>query len=174
MDIKERAAYLKGMMSAMDFDSDDKESKLFNGIVDLLSEMAGSIENLEEDMDEVCEQIADLDDDISKLHCSCDKSCNCDCDDCNCTCDCGCDCNHGDNEDYEDEYEDNDDFYELTCPECNEKICLDSDSDEEIVKCPNCGERLDFDFEDFADDYDQDDSDEDSCGDHDCCCHKNK
>ena len=34
MDIKERAAYLKGMLSAMDFDPDEKEAKLFNGIVD--------------------------------------------------------------------------------------------------------------------------------------------
>lgn len=157
MDIRERAAYLKGMMSAMDFDSEDKESKLFTGIIDLLSEMAGSIENLEEDMDEVCEQLENLDEDISSLECLCGKSCHCDCDDCDCH-----------DEDEDDDYEDDDDFYELTCPECNEKICLDSESDEENLKCPNCGETLNFDFDDFEDDEEC----EDSCGNHCCCNHK--
>ena len=52
---------------------------------------------------------------------SCDDDCDCDC----------CD----------------DEVYEIECPACNDVIYLDDEMiDEGGIKCPNCGEELEFDF----------------------------
>ena len=58
-------------------------------------------------------------------------------------------------------------FYEVTCTKCGAEISLD----EEILnydsfKCPKCGEKLEFEF----DEDDGEDSEDDEC----CCCGKNE
>ena len=55
-------------------------------------------------------------------------------------------------DDYYEEYdedEDDDDFcYEVECPTCHDVIYLDDEMiDEGGIKCPNCGEELEFDLE---------------------------
>ena len=49
----------------------------------------------------------------------------------------------------EDDDEDDDDFcYEVECPTCHDVIYLDDEMiDEGGIKCPNCGEELEFDLE---------------------------
>ncbi|HCC02844.1 MAG TPA: hypothetical protein DEP60_09090, partial [Ruminococcaceae bacterium] len=72
--------------------------------------------------------------------------------------------NDDDEEEENDEDEDEDDYYEVTCPNCHETICLSQDIVEDgQMKCPNCGELLEF---EVADDEDCD-SDDDDCG---CGC----
>ena len=40
----------------------------------------------------------------------------------------------------------------MECPKCGDIICLDEDMlDEGEIDCPNCGEKLEFDFEDSCD-----------------------
>lgn len=61
-----------------------------------------------------------------------------------------------DEEDYD---EDDDDFcYEVECPTCHDIIYLDDEMiDEGGIKCPNCGEDLEFDFDcDECSDCDED------------------
>ncbi len=56
---------------------------------------------------------------------------------------------------------DEEDFYEIECPECGEIINIDEDLAEEgQVVCPVCGEDLEFDLDDLIDDCD--------CGCEDC------
>ena len=51
-------------------------------------------------------------------------------------------------EDLEEEDEDDDTYYEVTCPSCNETICLDEETLlDGGIACPNCGEELEFDFD---------------------------
>ena len=69
----------------------------------------------------------------------CDCGCDCDCEhehdacDCDCDCDC-CDCDE--------------EYYDVTCPSCNEDFEVDEDTLlDGGVECPACGEHLEFDFD---------------------------
>lgn len=160
MTIKEKAAYVKGLLSGLDLDDDKKETKLLKAMVDLMEDISLSIENIEEDVDDICDQLDVLDEDLSEvedeLYDECDCDCDCDCDD---ECDCG--CNSDEN------------FYEVICPSCDEKICLSEETllDDEM-NCPHCGELLEFDLSDMENcECGCDCDDECDCG-CDCDCDK--
>ena len=43
-------------------------------------------------------------------------------------------------------------YYEVTCPSCNETVCLsESIIEDGQIECPNCGELLEFDLDDVDD-----------------------
>ena len=124
MNITEKIAYIKGLIEGLEVDDRKPEIKIISAIVDLLDDMVCSVDELEEGYDELAEQLDAVDEDLCSLD--------------------------------EDFYEDEDDkgneedlFYEVTCPTCNEEICISEDLllDESMV-CPNCGELLEFDLED--------------------------
>lgn len=140
MEITEKVAYLKGLIEGLGLDSSTKEGKVILAIVDLLDDIALSVTDLEDSADLMGEQLDSLDEDVSEL--------------------------------YEDFYgseddDDDDDFdgelYEVTCPACEEVICIDEDMlDEGEIACPNCGEALEFDLDGVLDGCDCD------------CCEENK
>ncbi len=45
MELKEKVAYIKGMMEGMEFDTATKEGKLLAAVVDVLEEMAKEVTN---------------------------------------------------------------------------------------------------------------------------------
>ena len=61
-----------------------------------------------------------------------------------------------DDEDWDDDDEfdfddDDDELYEITCPTCGDTILLDEGMIEEgSMKCPNCDELLEFDYDDLT------------------------
>ena len=58
---------------------------------------------------------------------------------------------YGDDEDDEDDEDTC--YYEVTCPNCHETICLSEDIIEDgQMDCPNCGETLEFDIDECDDD----------------------
>ncbi len=131
MTVTEKVAYLKGLVEGLDFDKDDKETKVINAVLDVLEDLALAVSDLDDEMELVTEQLDAVDEDLADLeeifYDECD---DCDCDD---DCDC-CDCD--------------DEMYEVECPNCGEMIYFD----EEIIldgeaECPNCGEVLEFDCE---------------------------
>ncbi|MCI8441850.1 MAG: hypothetical protein HFG27_04875 [Provencibacterium sp.] len=130
MTITEKVAYLRGLFEGMGVDENTNEGKLFKAVIDVLDDMAYSIADVEDGMDEMSEQIETIDEDLDNLEQDF----------------------YGVDEDEEDE-----EVYEITCPNCGEKICLDFEmlSDGEI-ECPGCGEHLEFDL--------------DECGCEDCSC----
>lgn len=140
MTLTEKVAYLKGLAEGMKLKESD-EASLINKIIELLGEMADSVECVEDDLSELYEQVDSIDEDLSELE---DDyyECDGDCDDCD-----GCD--------------DDGEYYEVTCPTCGDTIYLDEDLLlEGEVECPNCGEQLEFDIPcDCCD-----------CGDEDCDC----
>ena len=141
MTITERAAYIKGLAEGLGIDDSTKEGKSINALIGAIDDMALTIADLEAEVDELSEQVDTIDEDLGTLEeefyeLSDDE---CDCDECS--------CDDEDDGDYLDG-----DIYEVCCPTCGDIVCIDSDMLEEgQTTCPNCGELLEFDLEEDAD-----------------------
>ena len=123
----EKVAYIKGLADGLGVDDSTKEGKLIRLMLDLMNDMAETIEALEDENAEILDGFDALDEDLAALaEDFYDDECGCDCDEC------------ADGE-----------FYEITCPKCGEHIYLDEDMVEEgSMECPACGENLEFDLSD--------------------------
>ena len=66
--ISEKIAYLNGLFDGLSIDSSKKEGKVLKGILDVLSEMAISIEDIEVDIEEINESLEDTFDDIDEIY----------------------------------------------------------------------------------------------------------
>ena len=147
--LSERVSYLRGLVEGLGIDKTTKDGKILDIIVDLLDDMAISIEDVEasnndllEAADETDERLCDIEDYLYDEEDEDDDECDC--------CDC-CDC-----EDCEDCYA------EVECPGCGQVIELEEVLAEgaDSIICPNCKEKIEIEWED--------DEDECDCG---CCCH---
>lgn len=135
MTVYEQISYLKGLAEGLGLDENNKQDKLIKAIIDVLDEIAISVDELEDVSAELCDQIDAVDEDLANLEEDFYG------DECECGCDCDCDC------DCDDEA-----IYEVVCPSCNEEICIEeSVLDEGSINCPNCGETLEFEFDDDCD-----------------------
>lgn len=138
----EKVAYIRGLAEGLELDADKKEVKVLNAIIDLLDDLALSVSDMEDNMNDIADQVDAVDEDLGSLE----------------------EDFYGDDEEDEEDEEDDEDedgecYYEVTCPNCHETICLS----EEIIEdgemdCPNCGEKLEFEL----------DEDECGCGCEDC------
>ncbi len=130
MTLNEKACYIKGLCEGLDL-GDSKEGKIIAALLDLVSDMAVTIEDLEAEVEELGEYIEEIDEDlgdVEELLCDdCDDDYDCDGDCCNC--------------DEECELAD-DDYFEVECPSCGETICFDESIDPEELVCPACGEKF--------------------------------
>lgn len=132
MKISEKAAYLKGLMDGLKLDTEKAEGKLIASIIDLLGDITESIDELNEfadsidtELDEIYEDIDELEEQINDYDCCCDDDCDCD-----------------------DEDDEDDTIFQVQCPTCDEVIEVDEDIlDVGFTICPNCGEKLEFEFE---------------------------
>lgn len=125
MTITEKVAYVKGLVQGLNLDEQKPEVKVLLKVVDLLDDISLSVSDLEDAYDDVVDQMDAIDEDLCMLE-----------------------------EDfYEEDDEENDEdvFYEVTCPTCNETVCV---SEPVIlngqIECPGCGENLEFDFDDIC------------------------
>lgn len=121
MTVSEKVAYIKGLAENAGFSDNEAKDKVVKAIIDVLEDIADSIGEINEQLDAVDEDLATLEEVV-----------------------------YEDDEDYEDEddYDDDDDFcYEVECPTCHDVIYLDDEMiDEGGIKCPNCGQELEFDI----------------------------
>ena len=119
----ERASYIRGLMDGLELDPNAKETKVLNAIVELLDDLCLSVEELDNDLDELEEDYYELVDDDE--------------------CGCGCGHHHHHGDDFDDAE------FEVTCPSCGDTIQLNDEMLEEgSIVCPGCGETLEFDFDD--------------------------
>ena len=141
----ENLAYIRGLGDGLGIDDSTKEGKVITAIVDLLDELCLSVDELEDSYDELQGQVDEIDEDLGSLE---EDFYEIDEDDCDCGCghhDCHC---HDDDED--DGFEDDDCYFEVTCPVCGDTIELNSAMlDEGSIDCPNCGETLEFDLDEI-------------------------
>ena len=146
----EIVAYIRGLMEGLGLEAEKKEVKVIQAMVTLLEDMALSLSDLEDAYQEMADQIDAVDEDLSSLE----------------------------DEFYDEEDDDEEEcYYEVTCPACSETICLSEDVIEDgQIDCPNCGECLEFDINDVIDECScgcgHDHAEEqDSCG---CGCEEHK
>lgn len=125
----EKVAYIRGLAEGLELDDSKKEVKVLNAIIDLLDDLAMSLADLEDGYSDMADQLDAVDEDLGSLE----------------------DDFYGDDEDDEDDEDTR--YYEVTCPNCHETICLSEDIIEDgQMDCPNCGETLEFDIDECDDD----------------------
>ena len=130
MEITEKVAYLKGLVEGLGIDDTTKEGKVIGVIVDLLDDIALSVSDLEDSVDLIGEQLDLLDEDVGELYEDYFGD--------------------DDDDDFDDDFEG--ELYEVTCPSCEQTLCIDEDMlDEGEIECPSCGEPLEFDFDGIVD-----------------------
>lgn len=146
MTLSEKVSYIKGLADGLTLDENNKQDKLIAAIIEVLEDVALSIEEVECGCGEICDQIDAVDEDLAALESDFygddDEECDGNC------CDCDFDC-----------CDDDDDCeYEVECPKCRDLIYLTEEmlDDGEIV-CPNCATKLEFEF-DSDDEIDEESS----------------
>ena len=143
MTITEKVAYLKGLMEGLGVDESTKEGKLMKTVLDILDDMALSIEDLDAGIDELSEMVDAIDEDLGAV----EEDLYEDEDD-----------DDDDEDDYDEELEldEDDELYEVTCPTCNLTFTITEEMlDAGETKCPECGQALEFDL-DIGEDEDSD------------------
>ena len=147
MTISEKSAYLKGLMDGLKLDTEKDEGKMIAAIVELLGDMTKRITDIEETTIAISDELDEIEEDLDAIE------------------DFIMDEDEDDFEDYEEDELDWDDededleegfdfgdedttIYEVECA-CGEIINFDEEVLEKgSMKCPNCGEILEFSFED--------------------------
>ncbi len=145
MTLSEKSAYLKGLMDGLKLDTDKAEGKMIAGIVDLLHDMTAAISDLEENAIAVSDELDEIEDDLDAIEEFLLDECEEDEDD----------DEDYDLDDFEDEDDEDDDFeydedvvYDVTCPTCGNELQLDEETIlKGSIKCPQCDELLEFDFD---------------------------
>ena len=138
MEISEKVAYLKGLAEGLALDTETKEGKLIAAIIDVLDEMSirfvdidDNLVDLEDGLDAVSDDLSEVEEALYEI------------------------------DDDDEELDDDAEYFETTCPVCQEEIVFDEDTlDSGEIRCPNCGEKLEFDLSDLAraeDDYNDED-----------------
>ena len=143
MTISEKSAYLKGLMDGLSLNTETDEGKMIAAIVDLLGDMAKRITDIEETTIAISDELDEIEEDLDAIE----------------------DFIMDEDDDYEDDdFEDWDEdedleegfefgdeesiIYEVECA-CGEIINFDEEILEQgSMKCPNCGETLEFSFDD--------------------------
>lgn len=134
MDLNARAAYVRGLMAGMEFDPSSKNGKVIAAMMDLLEAMAETVSEHDLALDQVCDELEILDEDLNDLT----------------------DFLAGEDLDEDDDEEGEDAVYEVTCPNCSAVSTVDEETllNEELV-CPNCGAAFDIELEEEEDPAEQ-------------------
>ena len=169
MTINEKAAYLKGLMEGLQLDTEKAEGKMIAAIVDLLGDVTKKLTNVEDTTIAISDELDEIEEDLDAIE---DFIMDDDDDD----------YDDDDDDDYEDDYDDDDyddddfdddydedeeyeegfDFgdedttiYEVKCI-CGNVIAFDEETLEEgSIVCDECGETLEFSFEDEDDEEEE-------------------
>ena len=136
MELTKKVAYLKGLMDGLKIDDSTNEGKILKLMSEVLEEMADTIEDIASEVDQTVDLVDAIDEDLGMLE-----------------------EDFYDLDDDEDEDDDDCDFcdddeemYECICPSCGDKIMLGENIIADgSIDCPNCGEKLEFDFDDDED-----------------------
>ena len=146
MTISEKSAYLKGLMDGLNLNQETAEGKMIASIIDLLGDITKKLTAVEDTTIAISDELDEIEEDLDAIE------------------DFIMDEDEDDFEDYEEdeldwdedeEYEEGFDFgdedsiiYEVECA-CGEIINFDEEVLEKgSMKCPNCGETLEFSFDD--------------------------
>ena len=150
MTISEKSAYLKGLMDGLNLDTETAEGKMIAAIVDLLGDVTKKVTNIEDTTIAISDELDEIEEDLDAIEDFIMDEEDDEYDD-----------DDYDFDDEDDDYEYDDEgfdfgdedstIYEVVCA-CGEVINFDEETLEEgSMICPNCGETLEFTFEDDED-----------------------
>ena len=148
MTTPEKVAYLKGLCDGLGVDKESKDGRILNVMLEIFSDLASEVDDLQADADAAAAAIDDITEDLSyvedaidelDLHGGDDDDDWDDMEDCDYNCD---ECGQCDSEDCDGP------MYEVTCPNCGDSVTVD----ESIlslgkIECPGCGNILEFDLD---------------------------
>ena len=129
--MKEKAAYLKGLIEGLGIDETTKEGKVIKVMSELLGELAEAVDGIDEDVSRAYDQINDISEELEDLEA---------------------DLYEDDDEDDEDDEPEEDDadeddnadvagepYYEVACPACGKTVYVSEDDlDAGEAICPSC------------------------------------
>ncbi|HHU79132.1 MAG: CD1247 N-terminal domain-containing protein [Caldicoprobacterales bacterium] len=118
-DLSEKVSYIRGLAEGMGLDMETNEGKLLSHIIDVLSDMAQAIIELDAAQAEIEEYLETIDEDLADME----------------------------NAVFEKDDEDDDEntyYIEVECPHCHETVFFDEDifDDDNDIVCPNCSETI--------------------------------
>ena len=64
MELKEKVAYIKGLMEGMEYDVSTKEGKLMAAVVETLDMMAAKVEEIDTDVDQLFDEVDAVSEDL--------------------------------------------------------------------------------------------------------------
>ena len=152
MTISEKSAYLKGLMDGLNLDTEAAEGKMISAILDLLGDLTKKVTDIEDTTIAISDELDEIEEDLDAIE----------------------DFIMDEEDDYDDFDDDDDDYYdddedeydeegfdfgdedstiyEVVCA-CGNVINFDEDTLEEgSIICDECGETLEFSFEDEDED----------------------
>ena len=139
--MKEKAAYLRGLIEGLGIDETTKEGKVIKAMSELLGELAEAVDGIDEDVTRAYDQINDLSEELEDLEADLYED---DEDD-----------EEPEEEEEDTEEDDNDDdiasepFYEVACPNCGETVYVSEDDlDSGEANCAHCGVTFEVALED--------------------------
>lgn len=147
MTISEKSAYLKGLMDGLKLSTETDEGKMIAAIVDLLGDLSKKVTDIEDTTIAISDELDEIEEDLDAIEDFImdeddDEYDDDDWDD---------DDEWDDDEDYEEGFDFGDEdstIYEVKCV-CGEVINFDEETLEKgSIICPNCGESLEFSWED--------------------------
>ena len=131
--MREKAAYLKGLVEGLGIDETTKEGKVIKAMSELLCEMAQAIDGIDEDVTQAYDQINDLSEELEDLEADLYED------------DEEADEDEADDAEEEEDEDDNADvasepYYEVACPACGETVYVSEDDlDAGEANCAHCG-----------------------------------
>ena len=135
MELKEKAAYLKGLIEGLGIDESTKEGKVIKAMSELLCEMAQTVDSIDEDITQAYDQINDLSEELENLEADLYEDDDADEEE---------DAESADDTEDENDEDDNADvasepYYEVACPACGETVYVSEDDlDAGEAICPSC------------------------------------
>ena len=135
--MKEKAAYLKGLIDGLGIDETTKEGKVIKAMSELLGELAEAVDAIDEDVTHAYDQINDLSEELEDLEADLYEDDDTD------------DADEEPEEDAEDAEDSGDDddnadvagepYYEVACPACGNTVYVSEDDlDAGEAICPSC------------------------------------
>lgn len=152
--LSERISYLRGLADGMNLSNETSEGRILKEIIEVLDDIAISVEELEDDFIVTSDDLENRCEDIEEFLFG------------------------DDDEDYYDEfdYDDEEEIDTITCPACKGNVTFSEDminDDFTVFTCPSCGEEIELEWFDddccsdcafcdhgFEDDEDEEDDEE--------------
>lgn len=116
--VKEKIAYLRGLMEGSDFYGNDSHARsIWNRVLEIMDDLADQMESLRVSQEEAEEYLEAIDNDLSEVE----------------------------DEVYGHDEDDDVEFVEMECPNCGETVYFEReflDDDDVEISCPECGHVL--------------------------------